>query len=252
MKTIANTFLCLVLASGFALAQQQSANSAHKNPSTTAASPQPTSYADSFAGKWEIPEDSTGRPSCADFTATRLTQDRYKVSYGWCSDEMEHGTLQLIGGRLVGNVVDNMTKAVSKCEIAFLDDKVSISVKTIWPKQDPSVDILKRVKAASQPGKVFPANPFVGTWKKVPKDGMQMLSDVLVIESAGNGALRVREKEVMDNTEFRKVAYSNGTIKGTLYMAVDSEWTTPFVIKQTGQNTITYKDERGEESFEKQ
>jgi hypothetical protein len=34
-------------------------------------------------------------------------------------------------------------------------------------------------------------------------------------------------------------------------MAVDEDWTSPFAIRKSGVNTITYKDQRGEESFEK-
>jgi hypothetical protein len=106
--------------------------------------------------------------------------------------------------------------------------------------------------AATPPHITATANQFVGTWKKIAKDGGQMLTDVLIIERTGDGTLRVREKEVMDNTEFRSVVYSNGTIKGTLYMAVDSEWTTPFAIKMSGKDTIKYSDQRGEEFFVKQ
>jgi hypothetical protein len=76
-----------------------------------------------------------------------------------------------------------------------------------------------------------------------------MLTDVLIIERTGDGTIRIREKKVMDNTEFRNIVYGNGTIKGTLYMAVDTEWTTPFVITMSGKNSITYKDQRGEETF---
>jgi hypothetical protein len=76
---------------------------------------------------------------------------------------METGILHLTGGRLVGTVVDNMTKDVSRCEIAFLDDRVSISVKTIWPRQEPRIDILKKVNATEQPQAIaIPANDL--TW----------------------------------------------------------------------------------------
>jgi hypothetical protein len=92
---------------------------------------------------------------------------------------------------------------------------------------------------------------FQGTWKKVAQGDGQLLTNVLIIERIGSGSFRVREKEVMDNAEFRNVVYNNGTIKGTLHMAVDEDWTSPFAIRKSGVNTITYKDQRGEESFEK-
>jgi len=106
-----------------------------------------------------------------------------------------------------------------------------------------------KVDVPEQPPSTVSVNPLVGTWKKVTKKGGQMLTDVLIIETMRDGTLRIREKEVMDNTEFRNVVYRNGAIEGILHMAVDSKWTTPFVIKISGKNTITYSDQRGEESF---
>ena len=91
-----------------------------------------------------------------------------------------------------------------------------------------------------------------GTWKKVPKDGGQMLTDILIVELSNDGLFRIREKDVMDNADFRNVVYDNGTIRGTFHMAVDREWTSPFEIRMSGANVMTYKDQRGEESFAKQ
>jgi hypothetical protein len=93
---------------------------------------------------------------------------------------------------------------------------------------------------------------FPGTWKKVKTDGGQLLTDVLLIELRDDGTFAVREQEVIDNHQFLNVSYDNGVIRGTFEMAVDSTYRSPFSITSTGPQTMTYTDERGSESFQKQ
>jgi len=102
-----------------------------------------------FAGKWEIQEGSKGHSNCGSIKITRQNANQYGVDYGWCSDEREAGTLLLANGQLNGTVIDNMMKSRAKCQISFLDDKQSISVKTIWGNQKPSIDFYKKVKKFS-------------------------------------------------------------------------------------------------------
>jgi hypothetical protein len=93
---------------------------------------------------------------------------------------------------------------------------------------------------------------FPGVWRKLKTDGGQMLTDVLVIELRDDDTFAVREQEVMGNTEFLNIAYYNGSLRGTFEIAVDSTHRWPFTITSGGPTTITYTDERGSESFQKQ
>ncbi|HYK05167.1 MAG TPA: hypothetical protein VE974_25685 [Thermoanaerobaculia bacterium] len=92
---------------------------------------------------------------------------------------------------------------------------------------------------------------FHGTWKKVPKEGGQMLSDILIVDLRDNASFDVREKASFYNAEFRNIKYESGVISGIYYFAVDNEHTLPFEIRKVDQNTLVYKDERGSEPFKR-
>lgn len=91
---------------------------------------------------------------------------------------------------------------------------------------------------------------FPGAWKKLKTDSGQVLADVLIIELREDG-FAVLEPEGYD--QFVNVSYDNGTIRGSIEMTGDhSTYRTPFSIKSTGANTMSYSDERGSLSFQKQ
>ena len=90
-----------------------------------------------------------------------------------------------------------------------------------------------------------------GTWTKVPTEGGQMLTDVVIVEQHPDGNFAVREQKARGNSEFRNISYDNGTLRGTFSMVVDSEFRSPFEIKSPDRDTIVYSDERGSETFKR-
>lgn len=88
---------------------------------------------------------------------------------------------------------------------------------------------------------------FQGVWK-----GGKILTDVLIIGLQDGGTFAIRELPAMDNADFRSVGYENGVIRGTFHIAVDSDVNLPFEIRMKDENTIVYKDERGEDCFSRQ
>jgi len=92
---------------------------------------------------------------------------------------------------------------------------------------------------------------FHGTWKKVPKEGGQMLSDVLIVDLLDDASFEIREKRPFFNSEFRNIKYDNGVISGVYHFEVDNEHNLPFEIKKADENTLVYKDERGSEPFKR-
>jgi len=133
-------------------------------PGTTVSGEKARIVAD-LPGTWQIPEGSKGHSTCGDLTIKWTAETAYSVDYGWCSDERETGTLLLINGQLVGAVIDNMMGTRSKCEIGFQDDRKTISVKTIWPSQEPSVDYYKKVNVPPPPKVAVSRTAFSGTWR---------------------------------------------------------------------------------------
>jgi hypothetical protein len=92
---------------------------------------------------------------------------------------------------------------------------------------------------------------FHGTWKKVPKEGGQMLSDILMIDLLEDGRFSISESRPFFNAEFRDVKYEQGVIAGVYHFEVDNEHNFPFEVRKVDGNTIIYKDERGSEPFKR-
>jgi len=76
---------------------------------------------------------------------------------------------------------------------------------------------------------------FHGTWKKVPKEGGQTLSDILIADLRDNASFDVSEKTPFYNAEFRNIKYDSGVIGGIYYFEVDNEHSLPFEMRKVDQ-----------------